>query len=496
MPLNGTLVVRHTKYSPDPASTLRNAIPDKQIKNLALLSVCFDASTTSALVNLLEDRLWVSVKFIRCSLPYNNPEVDNLLQVLGNRVTQIEWCHTTYVETLGLCLNSKSSSTSMSSSPTSATGITTNNQVQIFKLRQPVLSKMQAISLADGLVHNFSLQELDLSTTKIFPDAVQILSTGISCCTSSGSGAVALERLDVSNCKLSDESIVELCHAALQNHVSLTRLDMSGNKCESGGIWAIAALLQQQQQQQQQRHNKNRIQHLNMSYQQQSQLPPSQQPVAAAAAATAEPPTDTLYGLSNIAPLSRALQTNSTLVSLNLSKNSLHDQDAESLAFMLTNNTTLQELNLSFNEITDVGIQAFSRHLPRMNGLKRLALRPNPFSNIGGSSLLEGMRANVNLEYLDSLLSLQCSKEIRSYCHLNRGGRRLLLQDSYSNQVPISLWSLVLARVNKLSFYTGSSSSECCAEGGGGEGGDGETKVRAHVLYYLLQNGPVLWQRP
>jgi hypothetical protein len=64
---------------------------------------------------------------------------------------------------------------------------------------------------------------------------------------------------------------------------------------------------------------------------------------------------------------------------------------------------------------------------------------------------------------------------LRYYTVINRGGRRIL---SSRANVPLGLWPVVLERAWKISY-----------------GVVEERQAKLNALFYLLKNGPVLFQR-
>lgn len=187
------------------------------------------------------------------------------------------------------------------------------------------------------------------------------------------------------------------------------------------------------------------------------------------------------YGIGAVLRL--LLSPASCLKVLDLSNLHLQDEHAATLAKALTINNTLEQLNLSFNDIGLAGVLEVAHHLPRMQKLRKLALKPNPWGDNdrdeGGQALLEGMKHNVSIEYLDSLLMIPQAPMLRYYTILNRGGRRIVMNGNSSNgnkPVPRALWPIILERASKI-FY----------------GVAEEKKAKLDALYYFLRNnGPVL----
>jgi hypothetical protein len=196
------------------------------------------------------------------------------------------------------------------------------------------------------------------------------------------------------------------------------------------------------------------------------------------------------YGYGAVA---RLLQDpSSRLKALNLSNLGLEEDHLVEISKLLIRpSCPLQELNLSFNDIRAEGILEFAaRYLPHMKTLKKISLRPNSWDDFShkshdcGAALLEGMRTNTSIAYLDSLVGVPQAPLLRYYANLNRAGRRIL--SSSTQPVPLGLWSLLLERAGTMTtddYYSSTSSS----------GGAVTSKRGDHsAVYFLLQNSPVI----
>lgn len=151
-----------------------------------------------------------------------------------------------------------------------------------------------------------------------------------------------------------------------------------------------------------------------------------------------------------IQALAQALTTNSRLTQLYLDHNDIDSEGATILANALTENTTLQVLQLSSNQVRDMGAQAFGRVLANENtSLKRLCLERNMITSKGVEMLLEALRRNVSLDYLelDKRATGVMHQEVEFVLQTNRAGRHLLRQEQ--QHVPIGLWVFVLQKISK-----------------------------------------------
>lgn len=143
--------------------------------------------------------------------------------------------------------------------------------------------------------------------------------------------------------------------------------------------------------------------------------------------------------------LAHMIRYNTNLIELNLSFNQIGDTGAQALANGLTRNQTLKWLSLKRNHITNEGAGAIACKLPKMQGLQHLILSKNTIGTEGASLLLEGLRSNVELEYLhlDDGRSSSVHTEIKHWIRLNKAGRRIF---RHSN-VPQTLWPVVYGRI-------------------------------------------------
>ena len=106
-------------------------------------------------------------------------------------------------------------------------------------LYQPVLSDTKTWTLAQGIGESCCLQELDLSSNSFDP---LIGSRMIQNLAESLQRNKHLVCLRFKNCCLVDEQIVSLM-GGLRGHPTLQQLELTGNKCRSSGLVAIASAL-------------------------------------------------------------------------------------------------------------------------------------------------------------------------------------------------------------------------------------------------------------
>lgn len=180
---------------------------------------------------------------------------------------------------------------------------------------------------------------------------------------------------------------------------------------------------------------------------------------------------DGQYGIGAVVRLLKSPASH--LKVLDLSNLHLLDGHAKIITHALTTNSTLEQLNLSFNEIGCSGIDSIAEDLRHIQHLRKLSLKPNPW--VRGQALLDGMKENLSIEYLDSLWLIPQAPMLRYYAIINRGGRRVLRSP---HSISPGLWPLVLERAGKVIY-----------------GVTNERQAKLNALYYLLKNGPVLFQR-
>ena len=152
-------------------------------------------------------------------------------------------------------------------------------------------------------------------------------------------------------------------------------------------------------------------------------------------------------GVNGSVALAQMLKINKTLTTLNLSFNEIGDDGASALAASLVRNRTLQGLNLKRCGITNQGAQRIAQHLEKMHGLKELILASNKITTQGYVALLDGIRRNVEIEYMhvEDKISEPVLREILHWIRLNKAGRRIFQRP---NIVQVSLWPQVYGRIS------------------------------------------------
>ena len=221
-------------------------------------------------------------------------------------------------------------------------------------------------------------------------------------------------------------------------------------------------------------------------------------------------PSTTRHVLELLYP---ALSVNRSLRVLHLASNDLQDDDMLPLCTAISQ-SRLSMLDLKSNQITSRGTQILAEHLPSQ--LERLWLLGNPTGLTGAQALCKALeRRHVNLidlripvyEGFMLVAELQAMDEAcHYYLILNKGGRRIVMDEENAKddddddddgstnveprhkrqrlpKIPLGLWPLVLERVNRIELVIPWGRTQLYQKP--------ETN-RAQVLYYLLQNSPLL----
>eukprot|EP00529_Nitzschia_sp_RCC80_P041336 CAMPEP_0113516546 /NCGR_PEP_ID=MMETSP0014_2-20120614/41646_1 /TAXON_ID=2857 /ORGANISM="Nitzschia sp." /LENGTH=453 /DNA_ID=CAMNT_0000413409 /DNA_START=159 /DNA_END=1520 /DNA_ORIENTATION=+ /assembly_acc=CAM_ASM_000159 len=317
----------------------------------------------------------------------------------------------------------------------------------------------QIEALAKGLTMNKSLEDLDLSRSRLLEDSTSILAGGLEQNTS-------LLKLKLRHLKLSDDGFEQLL-LSLMFHQTLQELDLSFNHCRD--MTSVANFLR----------SNNHLQALNIGYQNMWQA-----------------------AHLDVSQLASALMENTSLKRLSLARCKLSDDDAIILAGALRHNSTLEHLDVRENHFTDIGIEALACAISEKEegdeegnnnskcGLRKISVAKNPFGTLGTLALLQAAETNMNLYHVDITKyprpESTIVEKIRFYTALNRGGRRLLVAN-----LPLSIWPLVLKRIGSLDWYDDDDN------GGDVDGFDqGCSKESAidsrafDVTYYMLRNRP------
>jgi Ran GTPase-activating protein (RanGAP) involved in mRNA processing and transport len=267
-------------------------------------------------------------------------------------------------------------------------------------------TNLDAVSAANGLSfllqENETLQELTLSENMLGDDGVEILAQGLS-------RNRTLQLLDLRSNGIGKEG-VKVFSQVIQKSVSLVNLSLAMNEIDDEGISILSESLT---------NTDTSLRELNLS--------------------------ETGIGEKGAMALAHMLLTNTSLCDLNLSCNSIGSFGASSIASALEHNDTLLRLSLRRNNIDGTGASVFGSKLASMRGLKELVMVNNPIDQKGSTDLLEGLRKNMEIVYLQigDSESQHVLKEIFHWIRLNQAGRRIFRQ----SDLPAAIWPAMLARL-------------------------------------------------
>ena len=107
------------------------------------------------------------------------------------------------------------------------------------------------------------------------------------------------------------------------------------------------------------------------------------------------------FGNGGATALAEMLKENRTLQQLNVSFNSIGNGGATALAEMLRENRTLQQLHVSFNSIGDGGATALAEMLRENRTLQQMHVSSNSIGDGGVTALAEVLRENMTLQQLN-----------------------------------------------------------------------------------------------
>ena len=105
-------------------------------------------------------------------------------------------------------------------------------------------------------------------------------------------------------------------------------------------------------------------------------------------------------GDNGVAHIATALQTNTTMTILNISRCDMSDEGAESLSRALAISRSLQTLYVHYNDISDSGMTHIATALQTNNTLKTLTIGNETTTDEGALSLAAALTANSSMELL------------------------------------------------------------------------------------------------
>ncbi|MGK3757796.1 MAG: Ran GTPase-activating protein (RanGAP) involved in mRNA processing and transport [Bacillariaceae sp.] len=196
----------------------------------------------------------------------------------------------------------------------------------------------------------------------------------------------------------------------------------------------------------------------------------------------------------DIGELAEALKVNKTLITLKLPRNKLIDSDAIIISMALMENSTLENLDVRENNFSDIGIIHLAKTArDNSKGLRKIYTSNNPFGKSGSLALLEAAATNFDLIHIDTNCKDddRINKQIRYHIALNRGGRKLLLENP-----PLAIWPLAMERsqIHLEEYYANNSNNNNIIDDDDDdmdlETSSCDINMRSDVLYYLLKENP------
>ena len=360
--------------------SLKDAKRNFEIQTICFTQVELDVAIVKALVDLLRstsNREFHAVQLKECTS--SSSKLCTLVSILmllenvkGISLKSID-LPSKVMETLGACLVGNCMTPSLG-------------------LDVPISQTVISI-IARGIEKNTHLKILDLSGC--FMDMQALVTIGEAL--KMNSGIVALK---LANCDLVDEQIEYLAHNTLESHMSLKELNLKGNRCRSGGLNAIARLLQSKV---------NKLESLVVSYQGVS----SGDKFGILPLATSlgnnnhlkfldisnNSPVDAEDKVWDVIRVCEALRENCTLLHLDISANNIGDADLVQIMNILCQNSTLQILDLQNNNITNEGMAEFAKLVGGIKGLKKIFLCGNKFGIAGIRFLLDSLPATMEHDF-------------------------------------------------------------------------------------------------
>jgi Ran GTPase-activating protein (RanGAP) involved in mRNA processing and transport len=441
---------------------MENVEQDEAICDLIFLCVPFCEETVQHIVKLLGSRQFTSVMISRCS-----GQVDRVISAaLETNVEQLE---------LRGMMPRHFNESAVASAIRKGLESNSNNDgcLQRLCLSIMTLSSSMFDVLLQGVQHNTSLQTFHLSCCTIPTQAMPSMAKFLQ-------AATHLETLKLDSCRLQDDQLAEIVQA-ISNHPNLQRLSLPYNKSRALTYKAISDWLCCRTTSTTTSTEQCALKELDCGRQQYC------------------------HGEeAKLEPIIKALQTNRSLTSLNLSYSNIRDDDMATLASVLATNPRLEEVYLCGNNLSFQAVTSLVKVFPSCLGLKKLWLTgEQQFGTPGAKLVTNALPTNVTLQ---ELLLPQSSSETTTptilehdhnsqeemqlqqhYLDLNRGGRHLFRKKN----VPSGLWPHVLQRANRhlelqLKFPTDPPGADAQRQ---------ETDARRANIVYSLLRGHILLER-
>ncbi|CAF0778231.1 unnamed protein product [Rotaria sp. Silwood1] len=142
-----------------------------------------------------------------------------------------------------------------------------------------------------------------------------------------------------------------------------------------------------------------------------------------------------LIGPQGAQSLANALKENTTLTTISLENNRISDQGAQYFANTLLQNKTLSTLNLRSNQIRPQGIQHLANALQQNRKLTTINLRSNMISNLGTSYLANSLQQNQTLKTLNLASNRITAKGAQNLANALQQNKTLTTLDLEDNDI-------------------------------------------------------------
>ena len=231
-----------------------------------------------------------------------------------------------------------------------------NSMEQGYKMCKMNFGDAGAILISAFLHNNTKIQQLDISHNYTSDDGAVAISEFLK-------NNSTLQGLNVSFNQIHNRGIIEI-GKALETNTTLKTIDISHNNISDDGAVAISEFLK----------INSTLQELNMS-------------------------DNKIYN-RGIIEIGKALETNTTLKTIDISHNYISDDGAVAICEFLKINSTLQELNMSYNKIHR-GIIEIGKALETNTTLKTIDISHNYISDDGAVAISEFLKNNSTLQELN-----------------------------------------------------------------------------------------------
>lgn len=289
--------------------------------------------------------------------------------------------------------------------------LASSKYVTRLRLTKTGVTDQVAGAVADFLRYNTSVTDLDLTKNGLTDEGCMLLAAALT--TDASKSNSSLRRLNLEGNPISDVGIRALCEALPGTGIHVLKLGKLPAGIGDAGVQAIATLLRLQD------------------------CPLHKLDLRSCG-----------LGNTGASALAKALETNTSLLSLCLGRNSIGNAAVEDFAAALQHNTVMQTLDLQYNEFTDAGAVAFVQCLETSNdSFQKLKLR-----------YCDAVSESMKEKLLDLLLVNSHGPDLAQ--KTKKALRGLLLEESFRK----SIWS----DESSSSLYSESSTS--CNFDGGSDG--------------------------